>query len=32
MHNYLITVYIPTFYLCNVHCYMFRHFHITIRQ
>ena len=27
-----ITVYITTVSLCNIYCYMFRHFHVTIRQ
>jgi len=32
MHNYLIKVYITTVCLCYLHCYMFRHFRVTIRQ
>jgi hypothetical protein len=28
----IITVYITTVSLCNVHCYMFRHFPVTITQ
>jgi hypothetical protein len=31
-HNYIITVYITTVSLCNLHCYMFRHCHVIIRQ
>jgi len=32
MHTYIITVYITEIALCNLHCYMFRHFHVIIRQ
>jgi hypothetical protein len=32
MQNYIITVYITTVCLCNPYCYMFRHFHVVIRQ
>jgi len=32
MHNNFITVYITTVSSCILYCYMFRHFHITIRQ
>jgi hypothetical protein len=30
MHNYIIQVYITTVSLCNLYCYMFRHFRIVI--
>jgi hypothetical protein len=30
MHNYIITVYIITVFLCNLYCYMFQHFHVVI--
>jgi hypothetical protein len=29
---YLITVHITTFSLCDLYCYMFRHFHVIIRE
>ena len=32
MHNCFLKVYITTVSLCNLHFYMFRHFHVTIRQ
>jgi len=32
MHNYIITVYITTVPLCNIHSYMFRHFRVVINQ
>jgi len=31
-HNYIITVYVTTVSLCNLHCYIFRHFRVIIRQ
>ena len=28
----IVTLYIKTVCLCNLYCYMFRHFHVIIRQ
>jgi hypothetical protein len=30
MHNYIVTVYIITIFLCNLYCYMLQHFHVII--
>jgi len=32
MNNYIITMRITTIFLRNLHCYVFRHFPVTIRQ
>jgi len=32
MHNYIIKVYITTVSLCNLHSYMFQHFHVIMRE
>ena len=32
MHNYITTIYITAVSLYTLHCYMFRHFRVVIRQ
>jgi len=32
MRNYIIKIYITTVSLCNLRCYMFRHFLVIIRK